>query len=309
MKRASVPNDEYPLADPLWTGRPLGSREICVTEEHVRKQLFSIGVEAQTFYESVGPSQPAICPASVLFYEPMEFAGPREHEGGRAAFNAGIHWKTKGLIRVGERLLLEARVSDRWLKRGREYAIFEVTAHNSSGDCVAVGGFKESWDQPAEYTPPLENRDGMSGGWREEPTGPQIGQFDCCYSDEMSAAFAGPIRNLHTDIEMANRRGFDRLVIAGPQLAAQMSELMTRLFGFDYLEAGELKVNLLRPVFAGDTIRVRAMLMDQEAEPSSLKPTRLALLCVNQRGTIVAGGTAAARYNAATEQLRANVRA
>ncbi|MGE3926302.1 MAG: hypothetical protein AB7G13_25520 [Lautropia sp.] len=291
-----------PVPDPLAPGKALGDRELVLERQEARRHLEAIGAADNGLYSGLYSAEPgrsrALWPAAGLFYEPMEFQGPRAHEKGRAAFNAGIQWLLHGALHVGDRLRLSARISDRWLKRGREYAVIEMTARNQAGKLVAVGCFKESWDRPPEYLPPLPSLDGQKSSWRVEPKGIEVNRFDCRYTDAMSRLFAGPIRNLHTELDMARQRGFDRLVIAGPQIVAQMSELMTRTFGLDYLASGEIKVNLLKPVFSGDTVSARAAFIDSDGESAGgerTDPVQVAIWAVNQHAETVAAGVGQAR--------------
>lgn len=288
-----------PVNDPLPSGKVLGRRELVLEADKARQHRQSIGsLDNELFPTETGPRP--IWPSAGLFYEAMEFPGPREHEQGRAAFNSGIHWNFHGILHAGDRLDLQARVSDRWIKRGREYAIIEVTAHNQRGELVAVGGFKESWDRPPAYHPPLRSLDGVASSWWTEPRGAEVGRFDCHYTDAMSRLFCGSVRNLHTEPELARQRGFDRLVIAGPQIVSQMSELMTRAFDLGYLTAGEIKVNLLKPVFSGDTISARVAYIDPNDEGGKHgknAQVQVAIWAVNQHAETVAGGMACAGIN------------
>src|SRR5690606_40715062 len=93
-------------------------------------------------------------PACIFFYEPSDFADPesgrklRYHAEDRMPFNSGIEWWFHGPGEPGGTFTLDQRVTDRWLKRGREWAIFEMTCRDAAGKTLALCAFKESWAEP-----------------------------------------------------------------------------------------------------------------------------------------------------------------
>lgn len=91
--------------------------------------------------------------------------------------------------------------------------------------------------------------------------GAEIPPFERTITREMALLNAGPLRNFHTDLEEARALGFDDLVIAGPLFTCFYSEMLTRRFGADWIESGDLEFKLLRPVLAGQTIAARARVM------------------------------------------------
>jgi acyl dehydratase len=97
--------------------------------------------------------------------------------------------------------------------------------------------------------------------------------------DDMTR-YSGP-GNIHSDIEVARRTGLDAPIAQGMMTLAFASELMTRVCGAEWLERGEISVKFTKPVYAGDTVTVRATEGDDGFE----------IVAVNQEGeTLMVGG-------------------
>ena len=74
--------------------------------------------------------------------------------------------------------------------------------------------------------------------------------------DDMTL-YSGP-GNIHSDLEVAKRTGLDATIAQGMMTIAFASELMTQVCGAVWLERGEIAVKFTKPVYAGDTVTVRA---------------------------------------------------
>ena len=74
--------------------------------------------------------------------------------------------------------------------------------------------------------------------------------------DDMTL-YSGP-GNIHSDIEVARRTGLDATIAQGMMTLAFASELMTQVYGPEWLERGEVSVKFTKPVVAGDDVTVSA---------------------------------------------------
>lgn len=97
--------------------------------------------------------------------------------------------------------------------------------------------------------------------------------------DDMTL-YSGP-GNIHSDVEVARSVGLDAPIAQGMQTLAYASELLTQICGPDWLERGELLVKFTKPVYAGDTVTVRA----SDEGPYAIEAT-------NQDGDVVMVGEA-----------------
>ena len=101
--------------------------------------------------------------------------------------------------------------------------------------------------------------------------------------DDMTL-YSGP-GNIHSDIEVAKRTGLDAPIAQGMQTLAYASELMTQVYGDDWLERGEISVKFIKPVLASDDVTVSA---EQSADGYEVTAR-------NQRGDTLMVGTARLR--------------
>lgn len=287
--------------DPLAIGTTYPQRRVEVTQEYLGRYIEGIRAEDNPWYSVDSPYGGPVLPASIFFYEPSNFEDPRtgtqiRHHGmDRAPFNSGAEWHFFAPGRPGEVFTLDQRVTDRWLKRGREWVIFEMSTRDAAGTLLATCAFKESWAEPPAYETPLRVQEGKSGELDADRSGELLGTLSRLYTFEMSAAFCRPHRDFHTDREMARAQGFPDVVISGPQFTCQMAELMTRIFGRGFYEGGHLKVNFLKPVLAGETITARATLLKRSAGSDGQERVEVAIWCENEKGETTAGGVAGAR--------------
>src|ERR671923_861761 len=93
--------------------------------------------------------------------------------------------------------------------------------------------------------------------------------------------YSGP-GNIHSDIDVAKRTGLDAPIAQGMMTLAYASELMTRVHGPEWLEAGQISVKFTKPVLAEDDVTVRA-------EPGG---DGYEIVATNQHGDVLMVGTA-----------------
>jgi acyl dehydratase len=74
-----------------------------------------------------------------------------------------------------------------------------------------------------------------------------------------------PRRNIHTDIDVANRTGLSTLAVSGVQVQGHIAQLMIELFGEQWLSNGTMKVKFLRPIDVLETITPYATLVSKSA--------------------------------------------
>ena len=70
--------------------------------------------------------------------------------------------------------------------------------------------------------------------------------------------------NIHTDAIRAREMGLSRPVASGQMSFAYLHELLARRFGADFRQGGQLSVTFLRPVYLGDVVTARGVVIKQE---------------------------------------------
>jgi acyl dehydratase len=93
--------------------------------------------------------------------------------------------------------------------------------------------------------------------------------------------------NIHTDDDAARKAGYRAPIAAGEQTYALMANFILDSFGEEFLHGGRLEAALVKPVFYGDKLTMRARVI--EASTSTLQ---LEVWTENDRGERVLAGTA-----------------
>ena len=96
-----------------------------------------------------------------------------------------------------------------------------------------------------------------------------------------------PRINIHTDEEAARKAGYRAPIAAGEQTYALMANFILDSFGIEFLRGGRLEAVLVKPVFYGDKLTMRARI--NEASGPALQ---LEVWTENNRGERVLTGTA-----------------
>ena len=93
--------------------------------------------------------------------------------------------------------------------------------------------------------------------------------------------------NIHTDDYAARKAGYRAPIAAGEQTYALMANFILDSFGAEFLRGGRLEAALVKPVFYGDKLTMRARII--EASGTALQ---LEVWTENDRGERVLTGTA-----------------
>ena len=89
---------------------------------------------------------------------------------------------------------------------------------------------------------------------------------------DRTRAFSGwPKKNVHTDVDFAKSCGFPAPVASGAMLQGYISEMMLGLFGDEWLYHGKMSVTFVKPVFAGDTVSIRAKVISKTNKDSKTR--------------------------------------
>jgi acyl dehydratase len=106
--------------------------------------------------------------------------------------------------------------------------------------------------------------------------------------------YSGPGRSLHSDAAAAREAGYSAPIAWGLQSAAYCSELFLRTFGAAWVTGGALRVRFRRPVLAGATLTVRAVVTER-TEADGAVVLGFAVWCEDGAGTRVSEGEARVR--------------
>lgn len=292
MRAETVP-DPYPV------GMALKPRQLLVDKDAINRYLLSVRADPDGY---LAPSRwgPASMPVGMLSFEPAAFPDFPGYPEQRQIFNCKSEWAYHRRVDAGSSLTLRWEVSDRWLKRGRDYVTFHMPCFDELGNLVAEGWFTEAFSDPPEFFPPLPERDGEASALKVTRPGPELGRMSRVFTVEMARGVVWQETNWHNDAEMARAMGFPGVVLVGAQIQNLLTELLTRMFGLGFLEGGRVGVNYLRPTYVGERIVARVCEHDLTQDPDGVTRHHLAVSCVDEDGKPVCAGIASAR---ATEDM------
>lgn len=225
----------------------------------------------------------------------------------------GLHQKEEvwfhSPVRIGERVRLTGSFTGKYVKRGKGYIVTDAEARSLADGRLLV---RHQSIEIARVDPDIQLGGGtgapttaarfVEGAWpKGAPLGdrvtagvavgtPFMGRPKQLHQDQMSVfsnvqAFW---RNIHTDVDVARKAGSDRTIAQGLMLSMYISELGTDLFGASWFSTGWTLHTFLHPVFAGDTVTARAVVVEApEPEPGRVE---LEVWLENQDGVRVAVG-------------------
>jgi len=118
-------------------------------------------------------------------------------------------------------------------------------------------------------------------------------------TEERVFAFSGgfpddpgwPKKNIHTDLEFARSCGLPTRAASGAMFEGYLAELMTELFGEQWLRGGTMTLSFIATVDCGDRLLPHAVVRSKEPNGSVVRFT-VDVWCENQHGTKVVVGTA-----------------
>jgi len=110
--------------------------------------------------------------------------------------------------------------------------------------------------------------------------------------DKMRAYEGWPeVKNIHSDDEIAQKAGLPQPVCRGTMFLSYVSEMICNVFGEYWLKGSKLSVNLLVPVFPGDTVTAKGKITQKTRKGSEVS-FNIEVWVENQRGEKAAVGTA-----------------
>jgi acyl dehydratase len=281
--------------DEVYVGKYYGEREIEVTPELIAVYTAGTG-DANPWYTGDSPFGGPVAPALILHSEVY-----RDLSWYLSVFgnlHARQEWELFHPIMAGGRVIARSQITDRYIKREREYVVKEVSISGPDGRLLNRGRTHQSFllargGEGHVVDKEREKRPGRRFDIPEEGPGERLSGAEREITLEMCRAFSGPHKNYHTDVEEARRLGFPDIVVQGMMSLCFISEMMTNRFGAGWYCGGRMSVNLVNVLWQGE--RVRAAGAVREVTPEG--PRRRALLdvwCEKRDGTKVVAGTASA---------------
>ena len=290
-------------------GEELGPIELVVDDHAVKRFAFTVDDHHPWALGDTSPFGGRVGHAALLVPELLRLLNTVYDPN----TEVGLHQKEEvwfhAPVRVGERVRLSGAFSDKYVKRGKGYIVTDAEARSLEDGRLLV---RHQSIEIARVDPDVELGGGtgertaaaryVQGDWPEgRPLGDRVtrataigtpfqGRPKQLHQDQMSVfsnvqAFW---RNIHTDLEVARKAGSDRTIAQGLMLSVYLSEFGTTLFGPSWYESGWTLHTFLHPVYAGDTVTARAVVVEA-AEPAAGR-VELEVWMENQDGVRVVVG-------------------
>jgi acyl dehydratase len=211
--------------------------------------------------------------------------------------HARQEWDIFHPLRVGDAVRSRTTVVDRYRKRDRNYVVAEVLLTNGDGRWLQRSRTHQSFlaDVPGDEMVVDREREKRGDRRFALPTGggEEIALPQRPITHAMCEAFSGPVKNYHTDVEMARALGFPDVVVQGMMSVCFVADLMTARYGAGFLAGGRLDVRLVNVVWPTDEITARGKVREVIAE-GARRRAHVDVWCAKGDGTVTIVGTASA---------------
>jgi 3-hydroxybutyryl-CoA dehydratase len=216
-------------------------------------------------------------------------------------------------IRLDRRLFSKGKILDKYIKRGKQWVVYEAYFYHEDDQELAYSritevlpGFVKEPEERRDSTEPRDAEMRKRGDLELSSTsqgisspgfllGPVIRRITqekmTAYSEDSQTARRGI--SIHIHEEIAQKAGLKGTIAQGLMSVDYISELMARTFGMGWIQRGELSVKFIAPVYAGDEITAKGVVKEQVVE-GKLQRTLVEVWCENQAGQKVTVGTASA---------------
>jgi acyl dehydratase len=286
-----MPNELF-APDEVFVGRDLGGRTVTVT--HADVERYRAGTGDDSLADSDQPDAASV--PTLLFHSEVyrNLAWYLPNLIGN--LHAKQEWELFAPLRLGQTVRTRSTVVGRYRKRTREYVVNEVLLTDGDGRWLQRSRTHQSFliDEPnADIVVDKDRERRADRRFEIAADGESLSPITRTITLEMCEAFSGPVKNYHTDREMARALGFPDIVVQGMWSICLVSELMTRGFGVGWLCGGQLAVNLVNVLWAEEVVTARGSIRSREPEGQRTR-VHVDVWCEKGDGIKIVIGTASA---------------
>jgi acyl dehydratase len=277
-------------------GRFYGERLEEITPELVQHYADAVD-DHNPWYTGASPFGAAVAPALIEHsecYRDLRWYLPNIYGN----LHARQEWELFAPVMVGDRIRTSSLIVDRYVRRGRDYIVKEVSCFAEDGRLLNRGRTHQSFLLETKPEGVVVDKDRekradrrfetSEGETLEEISGPEK-----LISLEMCQKFSGPAKNYHNDVEAARKLGFPDIVVQGMMSLCFLSEMMTLRFGQGWYSGGRMNVNLVNVLWRGERVSCGGRVL--EVSPSGRRQrAQLQVWCEKSDGTKVVVGSASA---------------
>ena len=277
-----------------YVGQYFGERELEVTPEMVQHYADSVQ-DFNPWYFGDSPFGGPVAPPLLLHSEVYRTLDWYLSIFGN--LHARQEFELFAPMMVGDTITTRRQITDRYIKRDREYVVMEASVYGADGRLLQRGRTHQSFllnaapdsrvvvDKDREKR--TDRRFEVEAEALEEITGPEK-----AITVEMCKLFS-PAKSYHNDAEEAKRLGFPDIVVQGMMSLCFISEMMTNRFGAGWFCGGRMDVRLVNVLWGGDKATAQAVV----TERVPLRETA-SVWCEKADGTKFVVGSASATASA-----------
>lgn len=234
-----------------------------------------------------------------------------------AATDRGLHAKQELLfhepIRVGQRVRLSARFTDKYIKRDKPYVATEGEVQADDGRrlmtfrCSEMVGMKPGLEVGAHTAAPAPVNERVTPRQTMDlpvveraradlPIGSPLPSLRKRVTLKQMIVFSMSERsaeNMHTDTQAARAIGLTNPIAQGLMSTGYLADLCTNFFEETWFTSGWTSMAFLRPIYANDTLVVRGVVSGRQEEAAGTR-IELEVWCEDEEGRLVTAGRASA---------------
>lgn len=135
----------------------------------------------------------------------------------------------------------------------------------------------------------------MTTATRDIEVGYELPSLSVLFTLDMCRAYSGwpDIKNFHTDLELARKKGFPSVLVEASVSGAYINEILTRFFGTNWFRSGKLKLAFIGAVHPPQRLTAKGVVREKIQEGSRVKFVVEAWV-ENEKGDKVTVATASA---------------
>lgn len=298
-----------PTFEAVIVGEEIGPVEVVADEHYWKQAVFAVD-DFRSMQSTSG--QPPLVPSTAVLRDLVaHFCTIYD-----ASRVVGLHQREEvwfaGPVPLGTRMIYTGRYTDKFERRGKGYVVFEAEARNAADGSLLVRQVSSEIMRIPEGVQlgtgsagPKDDQ--VRGIWPKGvepvpraavdlPAGTPIRPLVKTAHQDQMAVFSGAGKqwtNIHNTIGIARKAGFRDTLAQGVMETCWLSEMLFDFFGPRWLSTGWIKNVYIKPVFRGDTVTCRGVVIDRDDGKGEPR-LKLEVWVENQAGVMTAAGWASA---------------
>jgi acyl dehydratase len=272
-------------------GDELGPVEIAIDDQYIKRAAFSVDDYHPWYFSADNPFGRRVAPAAALVADLLRLLNTKFDPNSEQ----GIHQKEEAWIHspalLGERVTLSGRFVDKYVKRDKGYIVTDAEARSvEDGRLIVrhrsteIARIEPGTELGTTSSAPGSDRR-VTGEWPTDvvpldqlhadvrPGTPVVGGRKEVDQAQMSifSNVQAFWHTIHTDLEAARRAGLPGTLAQGLMESLYLSEFGTQLFGASWFTSGWMLTSYLQPVYAGDVLDARGVVIDRRPSPAGVE--------------------------------------